>query len=283
MGDGPSQRTGVGAEGERAAGSLLDDLGAGAVVVPRASVAARVGIGEVLGRARRSRWVWAGVGAAVVAAGGWGLWANWRAIFPRATPNVAEGDIEEALDFTLVSAEFNKLSVAERLRIVRELMGRLRSGSAEDSALIAAFAAGITGAAREQLRENAERLFIDVWSDAASRYAAVAPEDREKFLEEAFLEFGKLAEDLGAEPTQEKDADRLKKGREDAKQELARAQQGEQRLTQERAQRFFGFMTERGLGKTSPVQRQAMQTMQRDMVRMLRNQDLNTGDPRDGG
>lgn len=266
--------------GPAATASLTDDLAAppaprGPTRLQRADAALR--------RALVSRRMWAGVGALVVLGGASAVWANWRAIFPRPTPNVAEGEIEDVLDFSLLSAEFNRLSVAERLRIIKELAARLRSGSAEDSALIAAFAAGISGAARDQLRENAEQLFVDVWSDFASKYNAVDKAERERFLDQAFLDFSKLGEELGAPSMGKDDADRLKGGREQAQRDLDRMRRDDPGLSGQRAGQFFGFMSGRGLGKTSPAQRDQMQRFQRDMTRHLRGQDLDTGRPRPGG
>jgi hypothetical protein len=260
--------------------SLMDDLGA-APAVPAERWAERAD--RVLRRALRSRGLWAVVAAGGAVLASWGVSSSWRTLFPRATPNVAEGDIEDALDFALLSGDFNRLSVDERLRIVRELLGRMRSGSADDSALVAAFAAGISGAAREQLRTNAEQLFVDVWADYAVRYTAVSAKDREKFLEEAFASFSELGEELSGVSSGRNAEERLKDAKEDAQRDQQRLRGEDRGLSAERAGRFFGFMTGRGLGKTTPAQRDSMQRMQRDMVRYLRGQDLDTGRPRPGG
>lgn len=264
--------------------SLMADLAAHghAAAAPRPGVPALRRADDALRRILASPRAWLAAGVLALAAGGWWVGAHWRTFFPRPTPNVAEGDIEDALDFTLLSGDFNRLSVEERLRIVRELANRLRSGSADDSALIAAFAAGITGAARDQLRENAERLFVDVWADFSGKYHAVDKAEREKFLDQAFLDFTKLGEDLGGPPMGRNEQEKLQAGRDQAKRDLDRARSSDPGLSAQRAGQFFNFMTGRGLDKTSPAQRDQMQRFQRDMVRHLRGQDLDTGKPKGG-
>lgn len=256
--------------------------GGGERAVDRLDAALRRGLWWVWAQ-RSRRGVQIGAAALALVGAGWGVAAGWKWMFPRATPNVAEGEIEDILDFTLMSDRFNQLSVKERLDLIKQLVTRLKGMSSDDSAMMAAFAAGISGKAREQMQENVEQLVVDVWAQYADNYRRVPPGDREAFLDGAFVEFTKMMEDIGGVESTKKDGDRIKDAKNQAKRDQDRMKQNDPGLTSERARGFFGFMTERGLGRTSPEQRYQMQNFQRDMVRHLRGQDLNTGKPKGGG
>src|ERR1043165_1788806 len=111
---------------------------------------------------RRKRWVLgARIGAAAGAmAIGVGAYFAFR---PVPMPDYATDNLDDVLGYTLLTDEFNKLPIKKRLELIAALVGRLKDMSAGDSVLMASFAAGIAGAAREQMMENASRLAVDVW------------------------------------------------------------------------------------------------------------------------
>src|SRR5262245_35712609 len=90
------------------------------------------------------------LGAVVVLAG---VTVGIASLWPRATPDYLEDDMDDVLDYTLLSEEFNNLPVQRRLELIKDLVQRLKTLSADDSAVMAAFAATI----REQMRRQMER------------------------------------------------------------------------------------------------------------------------------
>lgn len=218
-------------------------------------------------------------GALVVLLGGSAVTA-W-ALMPRRVPDPLVDDLEDVLDFALLTEDFNRLPLAQRLALIKGLVERLKGMSGQDSALMAAFAAGIMGPAREQLRVNAERLAVDLWDDYARRYQDVGSADRAAFLDGAFIEFTKQMEDIAGVSDEKPDSQRLADGERQAQRDAQRAREQDSGLTDRRVNGFFGFMHERGSKVANPEQRGRMARFSRDMTRHLRGQDLDTGQPRD--
>jgi hypothetical protein len=129
------------------------------------------------------------LGVAVVVGG-------YFALRPRPQPDYLDAGMDDILDYTLLTEEFNKLPVKERLALISQLVMRLKGMDSGDSAMMAAFAAGIAGSARDQLMSNVSHLAIDIWDEYAVQYDDVPAEAREKFLEDAFLDFTKSMESV---------------------------------------------------------------------------------------
>jgi len=149
--------------------------------------------------------------------------------------------------------------------------------SGGDSAIMAAFAAGIAGSARKQIEENATRLAIDVWDKYARDYPKVKAEDRGAFLDSTFIEFTKMMETIGGRPSDKSDTDRLNEARAQAKRDEERIRSGKDQPPPQALGRIFTFMRENVGGHASIAQKTRGQQMMRDMVRRLRGDDLNTG------
>ncbi|MEO0483475.1 MAG: hypothetical protein AAF138_07595 [Planctomycetota bacterium] len=75
----------------------------------------------------------------------------WLALRGPSKPNFEIADLDDVLGFALLEDSFNDLPVEERIELVGTMVGRFQSMDAGDSVLLAAFAAGVTGEAREQL------------------------------------------------------------------------------------------------------------------------------------
>lgn len=218
--------------------------------------------------------------AVVLVGGGIGLYF-WLRPVPR--PDYLNDDLDGVLNYTLLTDEFNRLPVDERLKLIGELVARFKTMNANDSVLMAAFAAGIAGAAREQLMENGSRLAVDVWDKYAVDYAKVPEKDREAYLENSFVEFTKMMEGLGGKPRDIPDEQRLEEGRRQAKRDLEFLHSSERGPKNEDLGRMFTFMNQ-DVGKhASSQQRVRGQQMMRDMTRQLRGQDITTGKPKGGG
>lgn len=189
----------------------------------------------------------------------------------RVAPDYAEGEIDDVLDYTLLSADFNRLPIDQRLALLRELVARLKGMSAGDSELMAAFAAGITGKAREQLRENAERLAVDLWDSYSDKYKDIPLEKQSEFLDNAFLDFTKMMEDVAGFESEKTDNERIADAKKQAKRDSERARKDMGPIP-EQAGRMVKMMHDRGEKLANPVQRARMTRFTRDMVRHLRNE-----------
>jgi len=198
---------------------------------------------------------------------------------PVPQPDYRKARLDRVLNYTLLTDEFNRLPVEKRLELIGQLVDRLKNMSGGDSMLMAAFAAGIEGAVRKQIEENGARLMIDVWDKYAKDYAHVNPEDRGAYLDNAFLEFTRMAETIGGRPSEKSDAERLAEGRAQAKRDEERLRSGKDQPPPEAFGRMFTFMRENVGSHASVAQKTRGQQMMRDMVRRMRGDDL-AGGPR---
>ncbi len=192
------------------------------------------------------------------------------ALRPRSTPDIFTADLEDVLDYTLVSDDFNKLPIDERLRLLQEMLKRLRGMDSGDSALMAAFAEGITGKARAQLQKNAERLMVDVWDKFAQDYAKTDPSDRRAYLDQAAIDFAKLGQDLTGLPGDDDDDARLKRMKKQARSDEQQMPGPGTPVNAAGVAGFAQLVNRIGQGNTTPAQRDRMAEFGRDMTRHLR-------------
>lgn len=184
-------------------------------------------------------------------------------------PDYLDAGMDDILDYTLLTDEFNKLPVKERLALISQLVTRLKGMDSGDSALMAAFAAGIAGSARDQLMENVSHLAIDIWDEYAVKYDDIPAEDREKFLDEAFLDFTKSMESVAGVTRSASDEERLERARRDAQRDSNALREGKG-PSGDQLGRMFTFMRD-GVGShATPHQRARAQVLMRDMVRHFR-------------
>ncbi len=199
--------------------------------------------------------------------------AAWMIFGPVPQPDFRKGNLGKVFNYALLTDEFNRLPVERRLELIGELVSRLKNLDSSDSVLMAAFAAGIAGAAREQLEENASKLAIDVWDMYARNYKDVKPEDRAAYLDNAFIEFTKMMETVAGEARDISDAERLAEGRRQAqrdREELAKGRGPSGRMLG----RMYSFMREDVGSHASVTQRSRGQQMVRDMVRRMRGEPI---------
>lgn len=264
--------------------SVMEGLGTPGAPAPRASR------GPGLVQRLRTRWSNAmkdpgrrkrakrlGTIAGIVAAAGLavGLFFWLR---PRPTPDYLNDDMAEVLDYTLLSNEFNALPVRKRMALMGDLIRRLKAMSAGDSAMMAAFAAGIAGKAREQMEENAAKLVVDAWDEKAKDYARSKPEDREKFLEDAFVDFEKMMEaTTRGEVRNIPDEERVARMKRQAKRDMENMKDPSKRPDEQSMGQFMTFIDKNLGSRTTPSQRVRSEQMLRDMSRHFRGQDVTTG------
>lgn len=212
--------------------------------------------------------------AALVIGGGLAAYFLLR---PVPQPNYAAAPMDEVLNYTLLTEDFNRLPVNDRLDLIRQLIERLKTMSGDDSMMMAMFAAGIdTDKLREQLMRNAALVAIDVWDQKALDYQKVSSENREAYLDDLFLDMAKLMETMAGVTNTQSDEERLADAREQAKKDQDMFASGKGPSGGQMA-RMAGFMRN-GMGQHSnPQQQQRGQQLMRDMTRHLRGQDPSTG------
>ena len=72
-------------------------------------------------------------GAAVLLLGGG--FVAWRELRFQPPPDYATADIDEILDYTLITDDFNQLPVEQRLQLIRELVNRFMGMDGSDSVM----------------------------------------------------------------------------------------------------------------------------------------------------
>ncbi len=202
--------------------------------------------------------------------------AAWLVFRPTPKPDYERDNLRRVFTYTLLTDEFNKLPVEERLELIGILVRRVKEMGAGDSALVAAFAAGIAGAAREQLEENASRLAIDTWLMYAEDYAELAPENREAFLDNVAIELSKLGEAITGEISDMTDDERLADAHAQAQRDLEIMRSGRGPSSRMLA-RMFRIMNEDVGGHASGAERSRGALMMRHMMRRLRGEPLDPG------
>jgi hypothetical protein len=217
------------------------------------------------------------VGAVLLVGAGVGAYFFFR---PVPKPDYLSDDLDDVLGYTLLTDEFNRLPVEERLKLIGQLVQRFKSLDAGDSVLLAGFAAGIAGSARDQLMENASRLAVDTWDKYAREYAKVPAENQEQYLDETFVGFTKMMEGIGGRVRNVSDEERLAEGRRQAQRDVETMRNPSKGPSNEALGRMYSFMNNDVGSHASPQQRVRGQQMMRDMVRRLRNQDIHTGKPK---
>ncbi len=262
-------------------GSLLDDLGpAPAAPRPRAQDQLRI----ILGRLRRDEDMkWARrVGAIALACivlvcGTMGV----MALIPRPVPSYLDDPMDDVLDFTLLSSDFNKLPLEKRLALIKDLIQRLKTMSSSDSADMAAFAAGIKEQMRKQVEQNTRQFAADVLESYARDYVKVPPDHQREFLDQTIIGFTRMMEDLSGDNSglPEDEGQRVAKIKQQAKRDRDRMKQDDKGLSPGRAARLLEFIHRNDANVSGPVERGHMAKFMRDMTRHLRGEDPATGKP----
>ncbi len=209
-----------------------------------------------------------------------GVWA-FMTLRPMPKPDAANDGMDRVFGYALLRKEFNNLPIEERLELVGQIVQRVKNMDQSDSLMLASFAAGIQGAARDQLLENTSKLMMDTADMMATDYTQVMPEDREEFLDDAFIRLTEIAAAMGGEEIDEPREERLEEARSQAMRD--EEQLKERPMSMRQAGRAFKFMDGDMGQHSSPQQRGRVTVFMRDMVRNLRGQDIATGKPKGGG
>jgi hypothetical protein len=213
-----------------------------------------------------------------------GIWAI-LALAPRPTPDYLDADMDDILDYTLLSDDFNSLPIERRMELLRDLVQRLKTLSGEDSAAMAAFAATIKKEMRRQMERNIKQLAADTMDIYASDYAKTPPEEQDRFLDEAIIGFTEMMEEIAGEdsPLPRDRGERLTAIKDQARKDVGMLRENDERPTARRVAQFFEFIHSDQQNISDPVQRGRNVRFMRDMTRHLRGQDVATGKPRGPG
>ncbi len=206
-------------------------------------------------------------GPPLLAALGFGAWMLFR---PIPQPDYTKAGLDSIFNYTLLTDEFNRLPIEKRMELIGQLVSRLKNMGSGDSVLLGAFAAGIAGAAREQIEENVSRLAIDLWDKHAAGYQNVPAADRDKYLDKVFLDFVKTMETVSGEQIKQSDEELLADVRKQGERDRRNMASGRGMPPPEALGRTFTFLRYNVGGHASPAQKTRGQLMLRDMVRHFR-------------
>lgn len=222
----------------------------------------------------------AAIGLPVLLLAGAGLYWKFGIVHQ---PNFLVDDLDSVLNFALLTDEFNKLPIQERLALVGQLVERMRSMNAEDSVMFAAFAAGLQGKMREQLIGNASSLAVDLFDQYAAKYDAVTDEDREKYIEDVIIDMVRTAETISGQTRRQSDRELLDMMKRQSQRQSEAVRTGRAPgPSGEIAARIFSTL-QNDVGRSANAQQRARGTrLMRDMTRYFRGQDVSTGQPKDG-
>lgn len=209
----------------------------------------------------------AGVAAIGVAVG------TYFVFRPTPQPDFMTANVDVLFNYTLLTDDFNKLSIEKRLELIGELVQRLKSIDADQSLLMAAFAAQISGEVRTQFEKNASLLAVDLFDEYAEEFNPNAAQaDRDRYVENTFIEFQKTLERVAGEERDISDEDRLIEGRRQAQRDLEFVQSG--RMPVENTVRMITFLNN-GVGQhASGHQKIRINSMITQMVKTLREGEV---------
>lgn len=257
-------------------GSLLDDEALAPPPLPQRGPSARERLSALdAGLRRRLAALWRRrplrYGGLVLLAGGLGAAAWWWYDSTRfqPPPDYTTASLDTLFNYTLLTDDFNKLPIKERLALIQQLIERLKTMGDNDSVLMAYFASLIAGEARKQLEENVSRLAVDLFDDYAKVYDPRAgEEDRTVFLEGKFIEFQKTMEGLAGVNRDITDEQRLERGRRQAQRDAELVKDGE--VPADVMLRMFDVVNN-GIGEHADGHQKArISKMMRDMAYTMR-------------
>ncbi|MEQ8768939.1 MAG: hypothetical protein RIB60_00365 [Phycisphaerales bacterium] len=211
------------------------------------------------------------VGASALMIATSGALGAWLALRPVSKPDYESGGLDTLFNYTLLTDEFNRLPIDERIELIGQLVARMQGMDGSDSVLLAAFAASITGEARDQLIENASLIMVDLTDRAAAGYDPGASEaERTAYIESSVVEMMRAMRTMAGETDDVSDEELLNDAREQAARDAEAFSSGD--VTADQLGQMSGLLT-RTVGMSSSTQQKLrMARFGRDMSRTLREQ-----------
>jgi len=180
----------------------------------------------------------AALALAAAGAGSWWWSARWRP-----PPSIFDSPVDSVVGY-FTTPDFNRLSVDERVAYLRDFVQRFRGMSQQDSAVTAAFLAGVTGPVREQLAQNVRILAKDILAQGASAYVNLPESERGAFIDAWMVRWYRFAQTTvtGEDPGRS-DEEILAGARAEAErgEERQRERMAGRDLSARSADRFLGF------------------------------------------
>lgn len=186
-----------------------------------------------------------GAVAVIIAAGVVVAGAVWWSSRWKPPPSIFDSPVDNVMAY-LAMDDFSKLPIEDRIRFLRDFADRFRGLNQGESAVLAGFLAGLSGPARETLRQNVRLMAKDILADGANRYFAIESDaDRKRFLDEWLVEWMRTGERITEGKEQERsDADRLAEVKEDGQREAERRPRRPATFDAVDATRFLDFWQE---------------------------------------
>jgi len=241
---------------------------------PEAPKARRGGaVGPKLRRLALDRRVQIGVAALVLVAGGVGGYLWWLEARIEPPKTVAEDGFLETMEYAFLNDDFNSLPVEERLKILQDIIAKLRDMGQQDSLLMAMFASLIAGEAREQMLENVGRLAVDSVDTLAREYDPTASEEeRRRFLLDAYVEIEETLESIAGIDREVTPEERIASRQRGAQREMEWAREGG--IGASELARGFDLMNNQVGAYANGHQKRRIATMMRDMVKVMRRDTI---------
>ncbi|MBC24223.1 MAG: hypothetical protein CMJ32_09950 [Phycisphaerae bacterium] len=177
--------------------------------------------------------------AAIFGVGYWWLVVRWKP-----PPSIFDDPVDDVLGYLAID-DFSQMPLEDRMAFLLEFSDRFRGMEQTDSAAMAAFLAGVSGPAREQMTQNARVLAKDILVDGAETYMNLPESERAAFMDEWTVKWMRMGGRLtDGEEDERTDEEMLTDMREDARegeQDRDDRRSGFPTLTQTNAAGFLGF------------------------------------------
>ncbi|MBX3364496.1 MAG: hypothetical protein KF866_07005 [Phycisphaeraceae bacterium] len=207
--------------------------------------------------------------------------ATYFIMRPMSRPDYEKDRLDRIFKYTLLTDQFNRMPVDQRLELIGQLYQRLKDMDGSESLLLAGFASSVKGEARKQMMENVSRLMIDTADMFAIEYQKITEAERARFLEDALVRMYELGRTFEGRTVTRPRAEIIAEARQNALRDQERMR--ENPLSTRQSMRMFNFLNDGLGGNATPQQKGRIGSMMLDMTRHLRGQDVHSGKPSRGG
>jgi hypothetical protein len=133
------------------------------------------------------------IGAIALIAASSGTWFVVDSL-PKRPPSIFDNAVDDVFGY-LTEEDFSRLSIEERTKFLVDLMERFRGFSQSESAVAAAFFAGLSGPTSEKLMHNARILGKDVLVEGAEQFFQLQDQkDRDAFIDTWIIKWVRFAD-----------------------------------------------------------------------------------------
>lgn len=189
----------------------------------------------------------------------------------RPPPSIFDSPVDDVLGYLAID-DFNELPLEDRVEFMIDFANRFRGLEQSESAVMAAFMAGLTGDAREQMIQNARILAKDILAEGASTYVNLPDAEKDAFIDSWLVEWSKVGERIAfGEPRDRSDEERIEEFRGEARrgQERTAERNNDISLTEVGAGRFLDFWQSDVEKAASPREQAQITTFMVDVRKRL--------------